>query len=157
MLAATVPAATDGRPDLQIGNPAPNAARPSLPGQPTGGAGTGTSAVPSDGPTWAGLSTRTGTTLPPAEPNPSPAAPGGVPAPTRDFGVASYDQAKSQLIGHGATWWRLEALGDQGLYKFSCSIPNPQSRNISRTYEAQAPNDLAAMQAVLDQIDKDKR
>jgi hypothetical protein len=70
--------------------------------------------------------------------------------------VSTYEQAKTLLLGRGATWWRLEAVNDQGQYKFSCSIPNRANPLISRTYEATAPNDLGAIQAVLDHIDRDQ-
>jgi hypothetical protein len=59
-------------------------------------------------------------------------------------------------MARGITWFRLETADDAGGYKFSCSIPNRQNRLINRTYEAQAPSELAAIQAVLDQIDKER-
>jgi hypothetical protein len=69
--------------------------------------------------------------------------------------LASFEQAKAQLSARGISWYRLET-GESGAYKFSCSIPNPQNRMISRTHEAQAPSELAAIQAVLDQIDRER-
>jgi hypothetical protein len=69
--------------------------------------------------------------------------------------ISSYEQAQVQLAAHGVTWQRLETWGDNG-WKFSCSIPNPQNKFISRTYEAQARDYLSAMRAVLDQVSKER-
>jgi hypothetical protein len=41
-----------------------------------------------------------------------------------------------------------------GEWQFSCSIPNRQNPNVNRQYRATAATELAAIQAVLDQIDK---
>jgi len=69
--------------------------------------------------------------------------------------ITSYEQALAQLAARGVKWRRLETVGENGESQFSCSIPNPKNPFISRTYEAKAPGDLAAIQAVLDQIEKD--
>jgi hypothetical protein len=69
--------------------------------------------------------------------------------------LASYEQAKALLQARGVSWFRLETT-DQGGYKFSCSIPNPQNRNLHHTFEAEAQTELAAIQAVLDRIDREK-
>lgn len=69
--------------------------------------------------------------------------------------VGSYEQAQAQLAAYGVTWQRLETWGDKG-WKFSCSIPNPQNKSISRNYEAQAGDYLSAVRAVLDQISRDR-
>jgi hypothetical protein len=98
---------------------------------------------------------------PPPSPAPAPAAP-AEPVATHNIVLAnggqitSYEQAQAQLAARGVSWQRLETWGDQGDWKFSCSIPNPQNRFISRTYEAQAHDYLSAMRAVLDQINKDR-
>jgi hypothetical protein len=67
----------------------------------------------------------------------------------------TFEQARAQLETRGISWYRLET-GDSGTYKFSCSVPNRQNRMVSRTYEAQAGSELAAIQAVLDQIDRER-
>jgi hypothetical protein len=59
------------------------------------------------------------------------------------------------LQARGVKWRRLETVGERNESQFSCSIPNPQNPYISRTYEARAATDIAAIQAVLDQIDRD--
>jgi hypothetical protein len=128
----------DGRHDLQIGDSRP----------------------PPAGPAWAGQPASGNTVLQPPQPapllNPTTtrgAAPAFTPAvPAR---LASYEQAKAQLQSRGVTWFRLET-GEQGGFTFSCSIPNRQNRNINHTFEAQAQTELAAIQAVLEQIDKEQ-
>ena len=69
--------------------------------------------------------------------------------------VGSYEQAQAYLASRGVNWQRLETFGDQGEWKFSCSIPNPQNRLISRTYEARARDYLSAIRAVIDQISRE--
>jgi hypothetical protein len=69
--------------------------------------------------------------------------------------LTSYEQARAQLQARNVAWFRLET-GEPSGYKFSCSIPNRQNRNLSRTFEAQAQTELAAIQAVLEQIDKEQ-
>jgi len=68
---------------------------------------------------------------------------------------ATYEQLKAQLVARGVTFVRLETWGDHGGWKFTCSIPNKQNPYISRTYEAQAQDDLGAIRAVIEQMDKE--
>lgn len=75
------------------------------------------------------------------------------PAPS----VGSYEQLQSALAARGITWQRLEFLGDRREWKYSCSVPNRQRPTVSRTYEARAADSLAAMQSVLDQIQREQR
>jgi hypothetical protein len=70
--------------------------------------------------------------------------------------VSSFEQAQALLSSHGVKWQRLETWGDQGEWKFSCSIPSRQNAFISRTYEGRATDSLAAVRAVLAQIDKER-
>src|ERR1700687_1581570 len=65
----------------------------------------------------------------------------------------TYEQAQASLTARGVTWQRLETWGDQGDWKFTCSIPNRQNAYISRTYEAEAHDPLSAVRGVLDQLD----
>jgi len=69
---------------------------------------------------------------------------------------ATYEQLKAQLEARGVTFRRLETWGEHGGVKFTCSIPNRQNPYISRTYEAQAQDDLAAIRAVIEQMDKEQ-
>jgi hypothetical protein len=55
------------------------------------------------------------------------------------------------------TWQRLETTGAQGEWQFSCSLPNRQNPSISHTYQAQGHDPLAAIKAVLEQIDREQR
>jgi hypothetical protein len=68
----------------------------------------------------------------------------------------SYEQAQAQLAARGVIWQRLENASDTGEWKFSCAVPNRQNPNVHRTYEAKAKDFLSAMQAVLEQIDKER-
>ncbi len=80
-----------------------------------------------------------------------------LPNPTGNSQVITYEQAQERLAARGVAWQRLETGGEQGEWKFSCSIPNRQNPNVSRTYEARACDFLTAIRAVLDQIDKEQR
>jgi hypothetical protein len=71
-------------------------------------------------------------------------------------GNPSLEQAQARLAGRGVRWQRLEMAPDQRNWQFTCSIPSRQNPNISRTYEAQAATPAAAVQAVLDQLDRDQ-
>jgi hypothetical protein len=58
------------------------------------------------------------------------------------------------LAGRGVQGQRLEKWGDSG-WKFTCSVPSRTGTNAFRTYVGQAATDLGAIQAVLDQIDRE--
>jgi hypothetical protein len=93
-------------------------------------------------------------TAPPPAPRQPPAPGIALMGGTR---VMTFEQAQAQLRARGVTWQRLEVSSDDGKWKFSCSIPNAQNPNIRRNYEGPPlPDPLTAMQAVLDQIDKDQ-
>lgn len=81
-----------------------------------------------------------------------PVARGSAPAGTH---VATFEQAQGFLTSRGVKWQSLQTWGDQGAWKFTCSIPNPKNQYISRTYEGQARDSLSAIQAVIDQIERD--
>lgn len=70
--------------------------------------------------------------------------------------ASSYEQLRQLLLTRGVTYMRLETWGNQGGWRFTCSLLNPHDPSKMRTYEAEAQQDLAAMQAVLDQMDKDR-
>jgi hypothetical protein len=67
----------------------------------------------------------------------------------------TYEQAQALLAAYGLGWQRLEYA--DGVWKFTCSIPNRQNPTLSRTYEGQAKDDLGAIRAVLEKIEKDQR
>ena len=55
------------------------------------------------------------------------------------------------------TWQRLEAGPEPGEWKFNCSIPNRQNPSIRRFYESRAGDPLAAVRAVVEQIEKERK
>jgi hypothetical protein len=65
---------------------------------------------------------------------------------------ATIDAAAALLTKKGAIWQRPSGNGETGVL-FRCGIPNPKTNKI-RTYEARAKDQLTAMQAVIEQIDK---
>lgn len=97
-----------------------------------------------------------------ARKDPLPASGGIVPVaavppsspPAASPRIYSYDQAMSVLTARGVIWRRLENTSEG--WKFSCSVPNRTNPTINRTYEAQAGTDLAAIQAVIDQMDREQ-
>lgn len=84
------------------------------------------------------------------------AVPVSHPAPPSGQRLTSYDEALAKLKARGALWQRLEAAGNNGEWTFLCSIPSPKDPNKHRTYDAHARDYLSAVQAVLDQIDRDQ-
>jgi hypothetical protein len=68
--------------------------------------------------------------------------------------ATSLEQAQHQLDGYGPLWQRLERAGVNDDWKFTCAIPNKQDAKKHHTYVATAHDSLAAVQAVLDQIDR---
>ncbi len=90
-----------------------------------------------------------------AAPSPGVAAPPAAPA-----GTMTFEQAEQFLKQRGVVWQRLETWGDQGQWKFQCSLPIPGSTNMNRTYvtDTPLPNDpLTAVRTVLDKIEKDQQ
>jgi hypothetical protein len=75
---------------------------------------------------------------------------------TSAAGTGSYEQLQAMLLARGVTMQKLETVGDRGEWRFSCAIPNPQSPNTRRTYQAQAigASGLAAIRAVIEKIDE---
>jgi len=81
-------------------------------------------------------------------------SPMGTPSGSSNLG---YEEAQTRLKSLGVQWQRLETWGEQGDWKFTCSIPNKQNPYISRTYEAEAHDPLSALHGVLEQIEHDQR
>jgi hypothetical protein len=91
------------------------------------------------------------------EVRPLPAVPlAPVSPPVTARGVSAEASLLSQVTARGAKFQMLQTWGDAGEWKFSCSIPNRQNPNIRRTYEARAGDPVSAIQAVLDQIDREQ-
>ena len=74
--------------------------------------------------------------------------------PSSLSGITTFEQAKRELEARGALWQRLDMV--DGEWKFSCSIPNRQNPRIRRTYEFKASDPIAAIRAVLEQLDKEQ-
>lgn len=119
---------------------------------------------------WRGPEGQPGVALagpqPTAEPSPrveAVRAPELKPAPTPvvkltgGVASASVEALWALLEAKGVTWQRLETWGDQGQWKYSCSVPNRQNPNIRRNYEAVARTPRDAMRAVLEQMDQEQR
>lgn len=143
-LAATSPQAPNTGHDLRIGTPSRN---------------------PNDG--WAGQqpgasSKGSGVVL--REPEPAtPAAPrtdetpAYSPVSLSEAKITSYEQAQAQLAARGVLWQKLEMAGEKNAeWKFTCAVPKRQNPKVRRVHVAQAPDALAAIRAVLGQIDKDQ-
>jgi hypothetical protein len=77
------------------------------------------------------------------------------PGPAPDGRGAAFDEALRQIAARGPLWQDLKSVGQNGEWKYSCSIPNRQNPRIRRTYEAQAGDPTAAIRAVLEQLEKD--
>ncbi len=128
----------DGRHNLQIDDPRPAAGNPGW-----------------SNPTVAGAVLQRPVPIPGQATPPATAAPGNA-ALVSGPKVTSYEQAQAQLKARGVLWQRLEAVANQQ-WKFTCSVPNPHNPQISRVYEAQAASGLEAIQAILEQIDRDRQ
>jgi hypothetical protein len=92
------------------------------------------------------------------KPKDVPAPPGVVPldaagnrtnvTPTTAGGL---DQALASISNLNPKWQKLEHLGAEG-WRFTCSIPDRQEPNKSRTFEGDGPTALLAVQSVLERV-----
>jgi hypothetical protein len=147
-LAAGAPRPIDSGGDLRIGSP---------PSGGNDGWATGNNPASSIGQPVGG----SGALLRPPEPLTQPPprhelAPLSNPGSPRDNRFTIYEQAQEQMKARGVLWQRLEMVAETGEWKYSCSIPNRQNPSLRRTYEARASDSLAAIRAVLEQLDKDQ-
>jgi hypothetical protein len=94
---------------------------------------------------WPKPQPQTQTSTPIAQEIPTRAAPEETPTTT--------DAAAAILNRKGAEWQRPSANPETGEVLFRCGIPNPKTNKV-RIYEARAKDQLSAMQAVIEQIDK---
>lgn len=74
-----------------------------------------------------------------------------------DGGGDSYEKLQRQLLARGVVWQQLKNV-ERDEWHFICAIPDPQQPNVRRNYEARAagPLGLAAIRAVIDEIDRDR-
>jgi hypothetical protein len=152
-LAAGAPRPVDNGRDLRTGS-APVA--PANDGWARQGLASNNSAsaiTPTVGGSGAILRTPEPITQQPPLQQPSPVA--GTASP-RESGITTYEQAQAKIKQRGALWQELKMVAETGEWTFRCSIPNRQNPAIRRTYEATASDSLAAIRAVLEQLDKDQ-
>jgi hypothetical protein len=69
---------------------------------------------------------------------------------------ASYEQLQAMLAQRRVSWQRLEIVGEQGEWKFTCAIPDAGNPDQRRVHEGRAvgSNGLPAIRAVLAEIDR---
>jgi hypothetical protein len=79
-------------------------------------------------------------------------------APTYGSGgrPLSIEQAQALLTSRGVTWQRLETVAATGEWECWCSIPSRQNPNVNHKIRGTGATPLAAIQAVLEQMDKEK-
>jgi len=164
LLGGAVPIAATGVAPANPGAPASPTVPPAVPMATTTGstAALAAGAGAGPGPSRSGLrigdataSANVPVTPPLRAPEPTARLTGAV-GPTSQR-LASYEQAQVVLLGRGVKWQRLEMAGDAGEWKFSCALPDKRNANINRAYEGRGPNYLAAIQAVLDQMEREGR
>ena len=83
----------------------------------------------------------------PLQPKPTPDVQltGNTTAPT-------YQQLKAQLLARGVSVINITTKGEE--VTLTCFVPLKDNQNAHQRYDAKGRDELAAMQAVLDQIDK---
>lgn len=79
-------------------------------------------------------------------------------ASTSNPALGSYESVQEQLRARGVVWQQLRQVENEE-WHFICAIPDPRQGNLRRNYEARAVgrHGLAAIQAVLEEIDRDQR
>lgn len=65
----------------------------------------------------------------------------------------TWDQAVQRLKSLGIKKYHLESLLDDGGFSFRCSYTAPDNPRVTRRFEAEAPEPLAAVRIVLEQIE----
>jgi hypothetical protein len=96
---------------------------------------------------------RAAVTATPITPTTRISQPTGAPTPE-----SSYEALQQQLLARGVTWQQLKTGSARDEWQFYCSVPHPEQNNMERQYEARAvgPGGLAAIRAVIQEIDKDR-
>jgi hypothetical protein len=77
----------------------------------------------------------------------------GSSSPTGHLG--GLEQTLNAIAAYNPKWHKLENAG-AGSWRFSCSIPDRNEPNKSRTYEGEGVTAMAAVQGVLDRIGQDR-
>ena len=86
---------------------------------------------------------------------PPPAVSGPAPAPA----ASDYGQLEDMLAQRGVLFQSLEGPDEHGAWRFRCGVPSRDTPGATHNFELAVPGDrgLAAMKAVLDQIDQYQR
>lgn len=94
-------------------------------------------------------SSSSGTIVPRAqEPDPPESLPADVPS------ALTWREAQQRLRTMGASRYRLETWGDDGQFRFTCSVPLESNSPINRHFEARAADPMLAVAQVLDDIER---
>lgn len=113
---------------------------------------------PSSSTSPAALATGNFSTLDPTRSNVTPVgatANAGVGATNSQFGSAEEFRAlMQQLSTRGLSWQRLDYSPQTGDWKFYCAVKDPMQNGATRNFETTAKTDVAALKAVLEEINK---
>lgn len=113
---------------------------------------------PSSSTSPAALATGNFSTLDPTRSNVTPVgatATAGVGATSSQFGSAEEFRAlMQQLSTRGLAWQRLDYSPQTGDWKFYCAVKDPLQNGATRNFETTAKTDVAALKAVLEEINK---
>ncbi len=69
--------------------------------------------------------------------------------------VQSVDHGLTILEGRGMKAFRLELQRDTGQWRCTCSLPDRQNPSLKKTYDTQARDRLAALRALIEQVEKE--
>jgi len=113
---------------------------------------------PSSSTSPAALATGNFSNLDPTRSNVTPVgatANAGVGATNSQFGSAEeFRTLMQQLSTRGLAWQRLDYSPQTGDWKFYCAVKDPMQNGATRNFETSAKTDVAALKAVLDEINK---
>ena len=113
---------------------------------------------PSSSTSPAALATGNFSNLDPTRSNVTPVgatASAGVGATNSQFGSAEEFRAlMQQLSTRGLAWQRLDYSPQTGDWKFYCAVKDPTQNGATRNFETTAKTDVAALKAVLEEINK---
>ena len=106
----------------------------------------------------AALATGNFSTLDPTRSNVTPVnatANAGVGAANSQFGSPEeFRSLMQQLSTRGLAWQRLDYSPQTGDWKFYCAVKDPTQNGVTRNFETTAKTDVAALKAVLEEINK---
>ena len=113
---------------------------------------------PSSSTSPAALATGNFSNLDPTRSNVTPVgatASAGVGATHSQFGSAEeFRTLMQQLSTRGLAWQRLDYSPQTGDWKFYCAVKDPTQNGATRNFETTAKTDVAALKAVLEEINK---